>query len=110
MLCGFAEAPSCGFGASCFRSSCALIFLISDLLCLTERTAKVKQVIKNAVDRMVVARVRNVLVLVPNMDSTPEKLSIKPLPRPRWIKTRPINAMQIIVWIIIIKIITLMSR
>jgi hypothetical protein len=45
--------------------------------------ARARQVKKNITDNTVVARVRKVLVFVPNIDSTPEKLSTSPLPLPR---------------------------
>jgi len=61
-----------------------LISFISDLLCFAERRARLKQVIKNIIDKTVVARVRNVLVFVPSIDSTPEKVSTRPPPRPAW--------------------------
>jgi len=53
-----------------------------DLLCLTDKIAKPKQVKKKMTDNTVVERVRKALVLVPNIDSTPAKLSTKPLPLP----------------------------
>jgi hypothetical protein len=55
---------------------------IKDRLCLADNKAKLRQVIKNKTDRIVVERVRKVSVLGPNMDSTPEKLSTNPPPRP----------------------------
>ena len=69
---------------------------ISDLLCLTESTAKPRQLIKNMTESIVVILVRNALVFVPNMDSTPEKLSSNPPPLPLWISTRAISKKQTI--------------
>jgi hypothetical protein len=64
---------------------------IKDLLCLAERKARLKQVIKNTIESMVVVRVRKELVLVPKIDSTSERLSNNPPPRPAWTKIITIN-------------------
>lgn len=61
---------------------CGLISFIKDLLWRTDKTARLRQVIKNTMDNTVVVRVRNAFVFVPNIDSTPEKLSAKPPPLP----------------------------
>ena len=67
-----------------FTATGATLTLASrDLLCLTDIIARLKQVKKNTTESTVVARVRKALVLVPNIDSTPAKLSTKPLPLPR---------------------------
>jgi hypothetical protein len=66
-------------------------FLIKDLLCLTESTARLRQVIKNSADKMAVVRVRKAFVLVPSIDSTSEKLSVKPPPLPLCISMSTIN-------------------
>jgi hypothetical protein len=74
----------------------ALVLISKDLLCLTDKSARLKQVRKNTTAQMVVMRVRKASVLVPNIDSTPEKLSTNPPPLPLWIKTRIINNAQAI--------------
>jgi len=75
---GVSDVETLGFSSTLGTS----IFLIKDLACLTDKTARLKQVRKNKMESIVVVRVRNALVFVPNIDSTPEKLSTKPLPRP----------------------------
>ena len=84
-------------GVSCVTLEAAGLTLISrDLLCLTDKSARLRQVKKNITENIVVVRVKKVLVLVPNIDSTPEKLSTNPLPLPLWIKTKTINNIQAI--------------
>jgi hypothetical protein len=85
-----AAASVAGFSAV----AAGLTFVIKDLLCLIESIASAKQVIKNPTARNVVARVKNTFVLVPNMDSTPAKLSTSPAPLPLWIKTIKIKPTQ----------------
>ena len=80
-----------------------LAFLIKDLLCLIDKTAKLRQVTKNKTDKTVVVRVRNAFVFVPNIDSTSEKLSTKPPPLPLWINIRITNKEQTITCMVIIK-------
>jgi len=71
-------------------------FLMIDLLCLADNTAKLKQVKKNIMANVVVALVRKTLVFGPNMDSTLEKLSSSPPPLPAWIKIIIIKSTQAI--------------
>jgi hypothetical protein len=100
-------------GVSCFTGLCAagtvtvLTLESKDLLCLTDKIAKPKQVKKKITDNTLVERVRKALVLVPNIDSTPAKLSTKPLPLPRWIKTKVISKKHTITCRIIINVIIL---
>ncbi len=51
-------------------------------LCRADKSAKLKQVIKNTVDKTVVLRVKNALVLVPKTDSMLDKFSTNPPPLP----------------------------
>jgi hypothetical protein len=48
-----------------------------------EKTARARQERKKSTERIVVVRVKKAGVFVPNIDSTPEKLSTRPLPLPR---------------------------
>ena len=105
-----AGAATSGLGASgagglcaggIFGAAAAFLSESNDLPCRTEITARLRQVRKNKIESAVVIRERKTLVLVPNIDSTPEKLSTRPLPLPLWIKTKQINPIQIVTCTII---------
>jgi hypothetical protein len=78
---------------------------IRDLLSLKDRKASDKQETKKNTAKTEVALERNALVLVPNIDSSPEKLSIKPPPLPLWIRINVIKTTQTTTWITITKLI-----
>jgi len=118
----FGAAVLCVFAAAAFSSaggvalgikgavSCAgtgWTFLNRDLLCLIDKIAKLRQVIKNKIDNTVVVRVRNAFVFVPSIDSTSWKLSAKPPPLPLCIRIRIISKVQAITCIVIKKAIIL---
>jgi hypothetical protein len=65
-----------------FGADTGLTLASNDLLCLIDRIARVKHVRKNTVAQIVVIRVKKAFVFVPNIDSTPEKLSTNPPPLP----------------------------
>jgi hypothetical protein len=88
---GIATASWTAFGVDT-----GLTLASNDLLCLTDKIARAKHVRKNTVAQIVVIRVKKELVFVPNIDSTPEKLSTNPPPLPLWIKTKIISNAQAI--------------
>ena len=77
-----AGCPAAVVVLGCVVTAADLTLESRDLLCLTDKMARLKQVKKKITDNMVVERVRNALVLVPKIDSTPAKLSTNPLPLP----------------------------
>jgi len=82
------------FSWTTFGADTDLTLASNDLLCLTDEIARVKHVKKNTVAQIVVVRVKKLLVFVPNIDSTPAKLSTNPPPLPLWIKTKIISNAQ----------------
>ena len=70
--------------------------LMRERLCLRDKNARERQVMKNSIARTDVDLVRNALVFVPSTDSMDERLSISPPPLPACIKIMIIKSVQTI--------------